>query len=333
MNYFLAFLTSRRNPLGPKNLSVTTMESQRHIGFRRPTLGLDYVLVVRVVAIILGGIPISADAIAQNYYAEFTSSQTQIDAPDSYRSLPRHFAHRIDPPDRLPQRIDENIQVSNWYQQDDSIAQATSLDNQATSLATVGSFPQFRGFDHQLVSYEEPAPPTPAAPSAAPSVDTPTTEQESLLDRAALLAHHSGNWIKSTLSRPSGATEGEKAFHSPASLDFKRIFGSLTIVIGGYLILVWLLRLLQPKSGRQLPSDAVEVLGKTPFRPKESLQLVRLGSRLLLLLDSENGVQPLAEVTDPHEVDALLNAVQSPGRRRQAWRPKIAHNIRPNYEV
>jgi flagellar biogenesis protein FliO len=107
--------------------------------------------------------------------------------------------------------------------------------------------------------------------------------------------------------------------------DLKRIFGALAIVLGSYFALVWLLRFVSPTSNTQLPRDVLEVLGKTPFGNKQHLQLVRLGTKLLLLLETPDGIQPIAEVSDPLEAEHLVNLCD-PKFKRRTGRPSILQN-------
>ncbi|MBX3417381.1 MAG: flagellar biosynthetic protein FliO [Pirellulaceae bacterium] len=105
-----------------------------------------------------------------------------------------------------------------------------------------------------------------------------------------------------------------------SNMDWQRMVASLAIVIGGYLALIWMLRLASPEqSRRKLPTEVVNIVGQTPFGPQRQLQLVRLGSKLVLLLVGPQGTQPIGEVTDPNEVEHLV-CLCDPKARRQAAR-------------
>lgn len=64
------------------------------------------------------------------------------------------------------------------------------------------------------------------------------------------------------------------------------------------------------RSGRRAPGelseDVLEWLGSIPVDQRHRLLLVRLGSQVLLLSQSEGQLQTLAAVSDPGEVQALL---------------------------
>lgn len=89
------------------------------------------------------------------------------------------------------------------------------------------------------------------------------------------------------------------------NIDWKKMVFSLAIVIGGYLGLVMLLRMWNPQAAGALPREVVEVLGTSPLNSKQNLQLVRLGSKLLLLIHGPDGTQSLGEISNPNEVEHL----------------------------
>jgi flagellar biogenesis protein FliO len=77
-------------------------------------------------------------------------------------------------------------------------------------------------------------------------------------------------------------------------------------VLAAFCGLLLLQRWLGPRGGGSLPAGMVQVCGKVPLDAKQSLHLVRIGQRLLVLLESPQGMQRLAEITDPDEVRRLL---------------------------
>ncbi len=102
-------------------------------------------------------------------------------------------------------------------------------------------------------------------------------------------------------------------------IELPKVLGSLAIVLGGYLGFVWLTRKLGHGGNQGLPSEVVEVLGQTQFGPRKQLQLVRLGSKLLLLLNHQDGsTQTIGEITDPHEVDYLSSVCGNSNSSRSA---------------
>lgn len=80
-------------------------------------------------------------------------------------------------------------------------------------------------------------------------------------------------------------------------------FGVILAIFAG-LMLLWRL-----SKGREagLPADLVEVYGKVPMNGKQSLHLVRVGGRLLVLIESSQGMQRLAEISDPDEVRSVID--------------------------
>ena len=96
--------------------------------------------------------------------------------------------------------------------------------------------------------------------------------------------------------------------------DIKRIIGGLAVVIGGYLGLVWLLKIINPAGSSAIPREALEVVGSAPLNSKQNLQLIRLGSKLMLMIHGPDGTQPVGEVSDPAEVEHLLAICGGSGR-------------------
>jgi hypothetical protein len=71
-----------------------------------------------------------------------------------------------------------------------------------------------------------------------------------------------------------------------------------------------------PLSRAGLPAEAVEVLGRRMLDPRQSIYLVRLGSRILVLGATPSGLSTLSEVTDPLEVDLLAGSCRPPVEER-----------------
>ena len=88
---------------------------------------------------------------------------------------------------------------------------------------------------------------------------------------------------------------------------------TLTLVISLFLLVVFIWRL-RPSANRtprkQRKNEVLTVLGQIPFVHGQQLQLVRLGTRLLLVAASPSGSQTLSEISDPHEVLQLESAFQ-----------------------
>ncbi len=94
----------------------------------------------------------------------------------------------------------------------------------------------------------------------------------------------------------------------PSSRTLTATGGGLAIAVGLVLSFTWLLRSLAPKSARPLPRDVVEVLGRAPLGGKQTTQLVRVGSKLVLVAITPDGAETLTEITNPDEVARLIAA-------------------------
>jgi hypothetical protein len=77
--------------------------------------------------------------------------------------------------------------------------------------------------------------------------------------------------------------------------------------VGLFLISTWLVRGSSgAKRSGSLPPEAFALLGRAPLTAQSFAQLLRLGNKLVLVAVAADGAQPLAEVTDPAEVDRIV---------------------------
>ncbi len=100
------------------------------------------------------------------------------------------------------------------------------------------------------------------------------------------------------------------------------ITSSLVIVLGAFFLLVWAMRRANPKATTNLPTEVLEPLGRSAIAGRVSLQLIRLGGKLLLVAVTPDGAETLAEVTDGEEVERLTAAC------RQNQPDSISHTFR-----
>lgn len=81
---------------------------------------------------------------------------------------------------------------------------------------------------------------------------------------------------------------------------------SLTVVIALILSCAYAFRKQIPLASKILPTEVIEILGKRYIDPRNSIHLIRCGSRILIVAHSpQHGMQPLSEITDPVQVDEL----------------------------
>jgi flagellar biosynthetic protein FliO len=83
------------------------------------------------------------------------------------------------------------------------------------------------------------------------------------------------------------------------------VASSLAVVVGLLIAVAWLSRRFAPPGTAPLPSQAIELLGRQSLGGKQSLHLMRVGNKLLLVALSPGGAQTLTEITDPLEVEHL----------------------------
>lgn len=67
---------------------------------------------------------------------------------------------------------------------------------------------------------------------------------------------------------------------------------------------------------RGIPNEALELLGRKLLEPKIAVHLIRCGRRVLVVSVSPEGARSLAEITDPAEVQHLVDTCRAPRESR-----------------
>jgi flagellar biogenesis protein FliO len=122
---------------------------------------------------------------------------------------------------------------------------------------------------------------------------------------------------------PNGKKENSLFGKSDGSLpSMISVVGSTGLVLGIFLLLVWLVKRKTPQSLTRLPSEAFEVLGRAPLSGRQQVHLLRCGNRLLLVSVTPGGAETLTEITDPLEVDRLAGLCRQsqPGSSSAAFK-------------
>ena len=152
----------------------------------------------------------------------------------------------------------------------------------------------------------------------APAVTTSPMHQDSFVARAAFReealpkqssdVRHLAPRSRGQALPPNDLSSGRDSlpFDIPQVESLTTAGAGLAIVLGLFMVCAWLVRRSGPKPTTPLPRDAVAVLGRTPLAGSHFAHLVQLGNKLVLVSVSPEGVSPLAEVTEPHEVHRLL---------------------------
>lgn len=180
----------------------------------------------------------------------------------------------------------------------------------------------FENFENQFPSQHQPQAHVAAAIPANDGFVRHADHQVASMNAQQPLAGNVPTSIDSSGAEPGG---GSAAWTNDVKdqlqkINWPKVLGSLAIVVGGYLGFVWLMRKTNPKANAGLPSEVFELVGTTRLNTKQTLQLVRLGSKLLLLVHGDEGTHPIAEITDPEEVEYLTSVCNQGGSRRTAPR-------------
>ena len=129
------------------------------------------------------------------------------------------------------------------------------------------------------------------------------------------------DWLNTEIQAPKEDIEsasGIQLFSNPvASRSAIKTGAKLTLVISLFLIIIFVWRMLPKSNSRRKSSNEVlSVIAQIPFVQGQQLQLVRVGTRLLLVATSQSGSQTLSEIADPAEVLQIESAFRQ-GRMDQ----------------
>ena len=146
-----------------------------------------------------------------------------------------------------------------------------------------------------------------AAQDSAPATARPPFKQHS---ESGSLNSADPDWrpdrINIPLERPAESDEDGRVRGGSGARAATTVFASLLVVIAAFLGVVWFIRRSYPQSNQKLPTEALELLGRTPLTGRLSLQLLRLGKRVVLVCVSPDGAEVITEVQDDEEAEHLV---------------------------
>ena len=98
----------------------------------------------------------------------------------------------------------------------------------------------------------------------------------------------------------SGSTGGS------GELDLMRVTVSLATVIGLIFGLRWVSRRVFSAAARTSNPSAVRMLARCPIAPRQSILLLQVGRRILVVGDTGSNLTSLGQITDADEIAALI---------------------------
>jgi len=147
--------------------------------------------------------------------------------------------------------------------------------------------------------------------------------------RAARVAAPAANPVSATPTARRITRPGVQGDHSPGpgtrqltpTSSLWTTFGALLTLIAIILVAARLWKRHLPRVGGLLSGDVIEMLGRTPIDQKRQLQMIRIGSRILVVGTWGEGMVTLAEITDPSEVDCIAGLCRDSGLGASGTRP------------
>jgi len=100
---------------------------------------------------------------------------------------------------------------------------------------------------------------------------------------------------------------------SGRSFEWLSGFWPLFVVVAVIILMFWLARKYLPGVRRLGGSRTIKLLARTHLSPRQSIALVRVGRRLLVVGQSADRLSALDSISDPQEVSELLGQCESDG--------------------
>ena len=89
-----------------------------------------------------------------------------------------------------------------------------------------------------------------------------------------------------------------------------KVVGGLSLVLAIFYALVVFAKRNGGSVNGKVPEEVIQVLGQVPMDSRRHLQLVRLGSKILLLSVTNSSVESIGEIDDPVEVEHVISTMQ-----------------------
>ncbi len=147
---------------------------------------------------------------------------------------------------------------------------------------------------------------------AVPCAGGPTSDRSAMATTTKAEAP-SGDPSSRAVTRRNGGDESRRVGRgsdNDKSDGWLRTLGALAVVAALIFAARWFLRR-WGAAGTTSLTGPMEVIAKASVAPHQQLLLVRLGKRLVLIGTGSGAMSTLAEVTDPAEVNELMQAVKS----------------------
>ncbi len=169
--------------------------------------------------------------------------------------------------------------------------------------------------DKPTVTSVEPVPATaaPTTPSAAPtsSGNRDATAIQASDETRKPIVNPNENRLINAGDEPSDgeASEGSSTWN-PGWIG---LLWPLALVLVGIFVMFWAAKRYLPGLRRMAGSRAVEILGRAYLTPRQSVTVVKLGRRVLVIGQTAEQLSALASITDPEEVSEIVGLCESAG--------------------
>jgi flagellar protein FliO/FliZ len=159
--------------------------------------------------------------------------------------------------------------------------------------------------------------PAAAAPDAPPATTDSQTPNARTPETTTQGTGEASPVLNPDEDRPidgQGGTAGDATGDGPGwSMNVLDMIWPLALVLGGIVLLFWAARKFLPGMRRLTGNKAVEILARTYLSPRQSINIVKLGRRILVIGQTADGLSSLASITDAEEVSEIVGLCASAG--------------------
>ena len=117
-----------------------------------------------------------------------------------------------------------------------------------------------------------------------------------------------------TIASPGSRKKRTSLFSDFTDSSAVTTLAALVFVVGLFFVFAWTIKRGSPKSSRTVPKEAVQILGRVPLSARQFGQLLQVGNKIILVSVNTNGIEKLAEIDNPQEVQRLLGLCASSSR-------------------
>lgn len=148
------------------------------------------------------------------------------------------------------------------------------------------------------------------AASSAPAANTPLIAEPPAPALPRIVDTFDKQPIRRAAPPSRGPAQADTTDTSTTTLELPRLLAAMALVVGLIFMMRWFGRRFFGATPISGGTRAVQVLSRSLVAPRQSVMLMQVGRRLLIVSDNGSQLAPLSEISDPDEVAALVGQLR-----------------------